>query len=144
MTKIAKLGGGRFQQADYLIGRYAAKPPSGTTLEDVMHPEYFQNELAQLRAGMLINVLSDDFALDCDIRVLTVTKTTATMRLVRLHDEATVKKVDVGEVSDVIVTWGGPQQKWRVIHNKEIIQHGFSSQPEAEAAAETYRQALKG
>lgn len=144
MTKVAKLSGGRFLQADYSIGRYAARPPSGTTLEDVMHPEYFQNELNVLRAGMLINVLSDDFALDCDLRVLTVTKTTAKMRLVRLFEADAAPKVDTSGVSDVVVTWGGPNHKFRFIHNGTVIEHGFATQEEAETAADKYRAALKG
>ncbi|MDW9528070.1 hypothetical protein [Sinorhizobium meliloti] len=144
MSKPAKLSGGRFQQADYSIGRYAARPPSGTTLEDVMHPEYFQNELNALKPGMLINVLSDDFALDCDVRVLTVTKTTAKVRLIRLYQEGEAPKVESGDVTDALVTWGGPNHKWRVIHNGTVIEHGFSTQEEAEAAAARYRAALKG
>lgn len=144
MTKVTKLAGGRFLQADYSIGRYAARPPSGTTLEDVLHPEYFQNELNALRPGMLINVLSDDFALDCDLRVLTVTKTTATVRIVRLFDEALAPKVDIEDVSEVSVTWGGPNHKWRFLHNGEIVEHSFTTEAEAQAAASKYIASLKG
>lgn len=144
MTKIAKLAGGRFQQADYSIGRYAARPPSGTTLEDVMHPEYFQNELNVLRPGMLINVLSEDFALDCDLRVLTVTKTTATVRIIRVHEPDKAKTVKTADVSDLEITWGGPNHKWRYAHAGTVIKHGFSTEAEAEAAAEEYRDTLKG
>lgn len=144
MAKIAKLSGGRFMQSDYSIGRYAAKPPSGTTLEDVLHPEYFQNELNVLRPGMLINVLSDDFKLDCDLRVMTVTKTTAKCRLIRLFEEGSEPHVETAEASGVVVNWGGPNHKWRVLHNKTVIEHGFASEEEAYDAAAKYEAKLKG
>lgn len=144
MTKIAKLAGGRFLQADYSIGRYAARPPSGTTLEDVLHPEYFQNELNVLRPGMRIEVLSDDFKLDCDLRVLTVSKTTATVRLLRLQEDDSANKVETGNLSDVKVGFGGPNHKWRYIHAGSVIEHGFSTEAEAQAAADKYAASLKG
>lgn len=135
---VSKLkGDDRFNQSDYVIGRYAAKVPTGTTLEEAMHPEYFQNHLARIRPGMVINVLSDDFALDCDLRVLTVTKTTAKMRVMRNYSEATAPKVKAAP-SDVEVGWAGPNHKWRFVHAGQVIEHGFATEDEAKAAAAKY------
>lgn len=143
MTKPVKLSGGRFLASDFLIGRYAAKVPAGTTLEDVMHPEYFQNELNVLRQGMVINVLSEDFELDCDLRVLTVTKTTAKVRLLRLHQpEAAV--TSSADISEAVVSWGGPNHKWRFLHNGTVIEHGYATEEEAKEAAARYTASLKG
>lgn len=134
----AKLkGDDRFAQSDFKIGRYAAMVPTGTTLDDVLHPEYFQNHLARLRPGMEVNVLSDDFTLDCDLRVLTVTKTTAKMRVLRVYSEASAPKVEAAP-SDVEVGWGGPNHKFRVVHAGQVIEHGFATKEEAEAAAAAY------
>lgn len=144
MTKTVKLAGGRFLQSDYSIGRYAARPPSGTTIEDVLHPEYFQNELNVLRAGHVINVLSDDFTLDCDLRVLTVTKTTAKVRVLRLFNEDEAIKSDVDDISETTVSWGGPNHKWRFLHNGVVIEHGFATEAEAQEAAAKYLEAPKG
>lgn len=140
MTKVQKLGGGAncFHQADYLIGRYAAKAPVGTTLEDVLHPEYFQNHISSLRPGMMITVVSDDFELDCDLRVLTVTKTTAKMRVIRTLDKAATPKAKA-DVSGVKVRHAGPYHKYRIEHAGEVIQHGFATEEEALAAAEKYK-----
>lgn len=142
-AKAAKLPGGRFMQADYIIGRYAAKPPTGTTLKDVLHPEYFQNELNVLRPGMRIDVLSDDFALDCELRVLTVTKTTAKCRLLRVYSDSDAPKVEPDAISDIDVNWGGPNHKWRFIHNGTVIEYGFATQDEALEAAAAYEKKLK-
>lgn len=143
MQNIQKLSGGRFNQSDYLIGRYAARVPSGTTMDDVLHPEYWQNHLAQMKPGMEINVLSDDFALDCDLRVLTVTKTTTKMRVLRHTGDVSVA-AKPGDVSAIEVNWGGPQHKWRFIHAGEVIEKGFSSESEAKEAANKYEEMIKG
>lgn len=145
MVQIQKLGGSgsRFNQSDYLIGRYAARVPNGTSLEDVLHPEYWQNHLASLRPGMEINVLSDDLALDCDLRVLTVTKTTAKVRVTRAFSEKNAPKVKV-ELTGIEVNWGGPQHKWRVIHAGEVVEKGFGTQEEADEAAKAYQAKVTG
>ena len=142
-VKVAKLSGGRFLQSDYSIGRYAARPVAGTTIDDVLHPEFFQNELNVLRPGMEINVLSDDFALDCDLRVLTVTKTTAKCRLIRLFREEDAPKASA-DISGIDINWGGPNHKWRYVHNGTVIEHGFATQDEALEAAAAYEKKMKG
>ncbi|MGN6773245.1 MAG: hypothetical protein ACTHJQ_25875 [Rhizobiaceae bacterium] len=136
-------GDDRFAQSDFKIGRYAAKVPTGTTLDDVMHPEYFQNHLARIRPGMEINVLSDDFTLDCDLRVLTVTKTTAKMRVIRNHSEADAPKMKAAP-SEVEVGWAGPNHKWRFVHAGQVIEHGFATEDEARNAAAKYRAKIAG
>lgn len=144
MTTSHKLAGHRFAQADYSIGRYAATVPAETTLEDVIHPEYFNNHLYAFRPGMTIDVLSDDHKLDCTLRVLSVTKTAAQVRVIRLFDEAAAPKVEKGEVSRPKVNHGGSAQNWRFLHDGKVIQHGFDSKAEAEKAADKYYELLKG
>jgi|SRR5690242_13291794 len=144
VQQVAKLKGeDRFNQSDYVIGRYAAKVPVGTTIEDVLHPEYFQNHLARIRPGMEINVLSDDFALDCDLRVLTVTKTTAKTRPIRIYSDAKAPKAKAAP-SEIEVGWGGPQHKWRFVHAGQVIKHGFGTEDEAQAAAADYTAKIAG
>lgn len=135
-----KLAGHRFQQADYSIPRYAATVPGETTIEDVCHPEFFQNHLSVLRPGMEIKVLSDDMALDADLRVMTVTKTTASVRVLRLFSSEAVPQpdLDVDLDDDVVVNFGGPKHKWRYVHAGTVIEFGFGSQDEAERAAKAY------
>ncbi|KRB51789.1 hypothetical protein ASE04_09660 [Rhizobium sp. Root708] len=144
MSTAARLAGHRFMQADYAIGRYAATVPAETTLDDVTHPEFFANHLNSFRVGMLISILSDDQNLDCDLRVLSVTKTTAKVRVLRVFDENKAPKVKDAEVSDAIVSHGGPHHKWRFIHNGEIIQFGFDTKDAAEKAAAKHIELLKG
>lgn len=144
-SKAVKLvGAQRFGQADYLIGRCAAMVPAETTLEDVTHPEYFSNHLGVFRTGMTIDVLSDDHKLDCTLRVLSVTKTTAKVRVIRLYDDAAAPQVKEGEISPPTVSFGGPAHKWRFIHNGDIIQTGFETKEAADKAAAKYFELMKG
>ncbi|MBL0935514.1 MAG: hypothetical protein IBJ07_12290 [Rhizobiaceae bacterium] len=144
MSKVTKLGGReRFQPADFAIGRYAAKVPDETTIADVMHPEYFCNHLASIRPGMTIDVLSDDMKLDCTLRVLSITKTTAKVRLLRLFDP-NAQAIETLEITAPKVSHGGPAHKWRFTHDGEIIEMGFDSKEEAEKAAATYFEQMKG
>lgn len=146
-TKVQKLGGGdRFQPADFSISRYAAKVPSGTTLKDFLHPEYLANHLDRLKPGMEIAVLSDDFELDARLRVLTVSKSTAKLRVMAVyagdHDEQDGSQTI--SFDDVKVSFGGPNHKWRYSHGEKVIEFGYASKEEAESAAVRYVEKING
>lgn len=149
--KTPKLDGGpRFQPADFSIQRFVAKVPTGTTIDDVLSAGYFGNHLDRMKAGMEIIVLSDDFKLDARLRVLTVGKTTASVRVLEdcsdAPETASVKAKDRREtkepaklkIEDVKVGHGGPHHMWRFVHDDKVIEHGFTTKEDAEAAAEAY------
>lgn len=162
-AKIPKLGGGyRFQPADFTIQRFAAIVPAETTLEDVLHPEYFANHIDRMKSGMEITVLSEDNSLDLLLRVLSVTKTTASVRVLADYskaDETNARKPaskaekadepngnEGGKLSlDALkVGHGGPHHKWRFIHGDKVVEHGFASEADARAAAEAYVKKANG
>lgn len=142
MTQATKLAGHRFAQADYAIHRYAANAPVGTTIADVLHPEFFANCLDRIRPGMEITVLSEDFKLDARFRVLSTSKTTAKLRLMDAYagDSADQSAGGDGnvELAALDVNWGGPNHKWRFLHAGTIIEHGFATEGEARDAADKY------
>ncbi len=161
--KTPKLGGrDRFQPADFSIQRFAAKVPAEITLKDVLHPEFFGNHLDKMKSGMEITVLSDDNKLDVRLRVLSVTATTASLRVLDDYSEAeeTNAKQDgekgneggegAGEsegklsLEDLKVGHGGPHHKWRFSHGDKVIEHGFGSEADARAAAEEYVKKANG
>lgn len=151
-AKTPKLGGGdRFQPADFTIQRYAAKVPADTTMDDILHPEYFANHLDRMKPGMEITVLSDDNKLDARLRVLSITKTTASLRILEDYSNADEtaskpKKSGDGKISidDIKVSHGGPHHMWRFIHSDKVIEHGFATQADATAAAEKYVEKANG
>lgn len=173
--KTPKLGGrDRFQPADFSIQRFAAKVPPQTTLADILHPEFFGNHLDKMKPGMEITVLSDDNKLDVRLRVLSVTATTASLRVLDDYSEAEEtnskpesakppkpKKADKPEgekaneggdgqtggnitLDDLKVGFGGPNHKWRFMHGDKVIEHGFGSEADARAAAEEYVKKANG
>lgn len=96
--KTLKLGGrDRFQPADFSIQRFAAKVPAGTTLKDVLHPEYFGNHLDKMKQGMEITILSDDNKLDARLRVLSVTSSTASLRVLDDYSQADETNAQQGD-----------------------------------------------
>lgn len=146
MTQVLKLADHRFSQADYFIHRYAANVPVGTTIEDVLHPEFFGNCLDRIRPGMEITVLSEDFKLDARLRVLSTSKTTAKLRVLSIYHEASADALDLPKVTieGVVVNWGGPNHKWRVLHAGTVVKHGFSTEGEANEAADQYAAQANG
>lgn len=148
MTQVLKLADHRFAQADYSIHRYAANVPVGTTIDDVLHPEYFGNCLDRIRPGMEITVLSEDFKLDARFRVLSTSKTTARLRLMDVYaGDQSAASAEGGLSADLgpaDVTWGGPNHKWRFLHAGTIIEHGFATEGEAREAAEKYLKKIGG
>jgi len=119
-----------------------AEVPAGTTLEDVLMPEFWANHTARLKRGAVIEVLAEDNSLDCELRVLKVGQTFANVRLLRHYagDDTARQPVKIQE--DVKVDYGGKQDRWRVIHRGEVVSSGLETKAEAEKAAEDYRQKI--
>ena len=141
----------RFSLADHYLRRYVTNPVEGTTLNDVLEPNYFVNVLHQLIAGRtLITVLSEDMKLYAELLVLDVTKTTATTRVVQVfwepddgqeHRQTVLKHA----LDDYSVSWGGPHHKHRILHGTQIIKTGFLTADAAKAALEKIKaKAAKG
>lgn len=121
-----------------------ADVPAGVTLADILTPAYWSNCARRLKSGALIEILSEDFTLDCQVRVLEVGPTFAKVRLIRNFVEAAAPAaaptaVELGEID---VTFGGKQDGWRVLHMGKVIKNGFATRAEAEAAAQEYRNKL--
>ena len=119
-----------------------AEVPEGTTLEDVLTPEYWANHTQRLKRGAVIEILAEDNSLDCEVRVLKVGQTYAHVRLLRVYTEQAGKRSDQKIHEDVKVDYGGKQDRWRVMHRGEVVTAGLETKVEAEKAAEDYRHKL--
>lgn len=116
-----------------------AEVPAGTTLDDVLTPEYWANHTQRLKRGAVIEILSEDSALDCELRVLKVGPTFAHVRLLRNYIESAAPAVSTGLHEDVKVSFGGKQDRWRITHRDAVVQSGMETKAEAEKAAEEYK-----
>lgn len=130
--------------AHYVRIHMCAVVPPGTTVEDITTPSYWVNHAARLKPGAIIEVLSEDNALDCDLRVLETGPTFAKVRVIRLHAEKTAaKKAAAPETADEVRhEYANKVDRWRVVHQGEVIKAGFGTEAEAVKAAEEYRSKL--
>lgn len=121
----------------------SANVPPGTVLSDVLEPTFWANHAYRLKRGAIIEILSEDSVLDCELRVLEVGPTFAKVRLLRNTPTEEVKaapKVSTAPLEeDVEVSYGGKQDRWRVVHRGHVVKSGFETIVEANKAAEEYR-----
>ncbi len=138
--KAKKLSGGRSANADFKVARIALTPPAGVTLSDVLHPQYFINYFDQFKSGMELTVLSEDMELDVRLRVISFDRFRANLRVLDVYsapDAEDFKEDHDDDIDGVSVSWGGPHQKWRVVVNGEVIEHGFPNKDAAKEAADS-------
>lgn len=127
----------------YVRLHYTASVPAGTSLEDVLNPAFWCNHAFKLKRGTLIEILSEDSALDCELRVLEVGQTFAKVRLLRNYTEASAQGAKASATpEDIAVDYGGKNDRWRIIHRGEVVQAGMETKAEAEKAAEDFRSKL--
>lgn len=133
-----KIPGGLLKPADYVIPRFALTAENGTTLEDLMKPDAWQNYSDKLTVGTEVIALSPDMSLDVSLRVLSVDRLRCNMRV--LHVNAAPDDGDfAGEVSQKIdglsVKSGGRNGGWNVVSSGEILER-FGTKAEAVARLE--------
>jgi hypothetical protein len=126
----------------YVRIHMTAKVPEGTTLEDVTTPTFWVNHVYRLKPGAMIEVIGEDNSLDCDLRVLEVGPTYAKVRVLRHYVEREVaKKANPAPAVDdgVKHEYANKTDRWRVVHNGEVIKSGFGTEADAAKAADEYR-----
>jgi hypothetical protein len=130
--------------AHYVRIHMCAHVPPGTTLEDILEPTFWVNHAIRLKPGAIIEVLSEDNVLDCELRVLETGPTFAKVRLLRQYIEpAVVKKAVSPEIAgEVKHEYANKTDRWRVVHRGEVIKAGFGTEAEAAKAADEYRSKL--
>ena len=128
----------------YMRIHMTATVPPGTTLEDVTEPSYWANHAFRLKPGAVIEVLSEDNALDCELRVMELGPTFAKVRVLRHYVEKAIARKQPAPdlVDDVKCEYANKTDRWRVVHKGEVIQSGFGTEKEALAAADEYRSKL--
>lgn len=141
---MTPLKASNLDHSHYVRLSMTASVPAGTTLEEVLTPGYWANHAYRLKRGAIIEILSEDNLLDCELRVLETGPTYAKVRLLRNYvaeAEAAKPKTSTPE-EDIEVNYGGKQDRWRVIHRGHVVKSGFETIVEANKAADEYRTKL--
>lgn len=127
----------------YVRIHMSATIPAEITIEDILEPSYWVNHAHRLKPGAIIEVLSEDYKIDCELRVLETGPTFAKVRLLRQFVEPAVKpQSKPANTEPVTVDYGGKNERWRVLHRGEVIKSGLATETAAAEAAEEYRSKL--
>ena len=105
-------------------------PSPGTTLEDVLAPEYWAHVAATLRAGARIELLAQDGAWWAMLLVRAAGKTDAKVQALQYVELGQREAVTVGGYE---VKWRGPARKWGIVRTSDlsVLQDGFAVKEEA-------------
>ena len=145
----------RIKQAEYARNEFQITPEIGTSIEDVLAPEYWAHAAFQIKAHDRIEVRTEDAAWYAELYVLKAERLpgsvfTASVRLIRfvdLTDDAELKRIMAPAVElaaapvpeatgEYEIQWKGPAKKFCIIRrsDKTVMRDGIASREEAQAA----------
>ena len=126
----------RISLADTVRNRWAISPEGGTTIDEVMKPEYTANTASVLKRWDVVEVRPDDETYYAELLVKTAERTGATFWLIHFVELAT-KLASEPEDAPYFVSLGGPHQRYRVQRraDNKVIKAQFPSAAEAQAWA---------
>lgn len=133
----------KLQQAEHEVVCYYHYPDTGTTLEDVLQPEYWSHVARNLRTGHRVEI----FAADGSYWAMLIVRAAGTRDAV----VQTLQHVELGPQSDIVVApsayevkWRGPSKKWGVVRREdnEVIRDEFAVKEQAAKWMKNHIQSL--
>lgn len=116
-------GAGRFKQAEFVRHIFCATPEAGTTIEQLLKPEYWANISEQLKPGYRIEVMPEDGEFFAELVVRSCDRTSATtmpLRVVYLNAlPVSVEQPSVDADPEFYVKFRGPHAKWCVMRKSD-------------------------
>ena len=113
--------GNQIREASFAFNTWSAAPPSGTSLDDVLQPEYWTHVHQILKAGDRIHVMPESGEWLAELVVRSSSTKGAVVAKLTYHD-FNPKPAEGGEPSEAgeyEVKWAGGVAKWRVIRVKD-------------------------
>lgn len=139
------LPAGRFQPAEYARVIYQAVPEHGTTIEQMMAPDYWAHVAAKLKPTHRIEVMAEDNSFFAEFIVLDAGRTWAKVDLLR-HKVLGDGQAEIGRSGPdgCYVDFRVGPKKWRVmrVSDKTELRSGFETKGDAEAWAKSHAQAM--
>lgn len=128
----------RMQLAEHARQDWVATAEEGTTIEDVLDPQYWSHMAAQMQPMDRIDVRVDTSEWLLELLVIQVGRNWARCAVLHQHDLTPPSEADA-VASGFEVKWGGPLNKWRVIRlsDREVLSMKHDNR---EAAADWLRQ----
>ena len=116
---VRKIQEARFKPSDFVSKRFTIVVETGTTMEDIMRPEYFCHVAKYLEVGNQIEVMSDDMSLYARVLVMNRTNVSARVFALEYHDlsDAETSAAVPGMVTseDYEVVFRGIHSKWSIV-----------------------------
>lgn len=127
-----KLTTDRFKSAEYVRNVFAVTPSGDTPFGDLLKPEYWAHIAAQLHITDRLEVIPEDGTFFAELIVTSVSRNSASVRVLRKIDLAGSKEVKT-PASDFDVRHCGIKAKFRITRksDKAIIKEGFDTYEQA-------------
>jgi hypothetical protein len=132
VTPAPRLRHARFELAEQCRTVYFVKPEMGTTVNDMLAPEYWTHVASKLKSLDRIEAVAEDGSWFADFIVLHGGAVSA--KVVLLH-RVQLETVDPAamETETHEVKWRGPVVKWSVVRKSDglVLKDGFPSKADA-------------
>lgn len=139
----------QFTPLDSGRNSWLVRTPHGVPAEALLDPNFWSNCARELKPGERVEVVAQDASYDLDLRILEIGPTAERPLWVRVRvlrswpdislvgaaAAPSLRPQITTSVDDVVVEWGGPSHKYRLVRasDKSVLAHGFASKADAEA-----------
>lgn len=133
----------RMHLAQYARRDWCVNAEEGTTVEDVLKPEFWTHKASELTPYDRIEVRPDNGQWIAELLVLQVSRNWARTHLLVLHDLGPKEDEDSSAAMGGArhdIKWKGPQRKWAVVRlaDLQVVMDGFDDKLKARAWMENH------
>lgn len=136
-----QLGANRLKQTAYENNMWTVYPEKGTTVEDMLVPDYWAHVGLQLRPYDEIRVCSEDRSFYARLLVVSSDRLWAKTVVLESHALSSAASKEAAGIFDQFkVEHAGPHHKWRVVRIKdsEVLVKELGTKDEAEGWLKQY------
>lgn len=141
--RAPQIGEGRVQGSEYARQDWVANLEDGTTLEDIMRPEFWSHNAARFQPYATIECRAEDGTWIAYLVVTGCDRTWARVALDRVL-KLTTGDVAATQAAKHVAKWKGPQHKWSAIRlsDGELLKDGFLTEKDAGAWIENHEKVI--
>jgi hypothetical protein len=142
--RVVRIDEGRTQLAEYARQDWVVNAEEGTTIEDILKPEYWSLVCVRMKPYDHIEVRLETGEWIAELIVLQADRLYAAVHPLKIHD-----LIGVGQekplAPEYVAEWKGPQKKWCVIrlHDQHIVQERIEDKLTAQQARVNFERNAK-
>lgn len=131
-----KLLHGSIQGGDFVRTVWCITPDAGTTIEDIMNPEFYAHVVRSIKIGDKLEAIPDDSVWYAELLVMDIGPGFAKVALLRHVELEAIDPRD--ELAGMTIEFAGRKQKYRVLRGGKVLEKGFPTQSKAREWAERH------